>query len=71
MLDRKYLAQIKAEDAAEKEYGQDFYSLPEELQAKLYGEALRDVDETAMNAALSRAEELQETRPSNPTTGQR
>jgi hypothetical protein len=67
-LDRKYLAQIKAEDAAEKEYGQEFYSLPEELQAKLYGEALRDMDEGMMDAALSRAEE---TRPSNPTTGQR
>jgi hypothetical protein len=38
--DRKYNAQLVAEDLAEKKFGKDFYDLDQKLQNDLYGEAL-------------------------------
>ena len=38
--DRKYNAQLVAEDLAEKRFGKEFYDLSQEQQIDLYGEAL-------------------------------
>ena len=38
--DRKYNAQLVAEDLAEKRFGKDFYDLDQKQQTDLYGEAL-------------------------------
>ena len=42
--DRKYNAQLVAEDLAEKKFGKDFYDLDQKQQMDLYGEALDGIN---------------------------
>ena len=43
--DRKYNAQLVAEDLAEKKFGKEFYDLDQKQQIDLYGEALEGLSE--------------------------
>jgi len=43
--DRKYNAQLVADDLAEKKFGKDFYDLDQRQQMDLYGEALDGLDD--------------------------
>ena len=43
--DRKYNAQLVADDLAEKKFGKDFYDLDQKQQMDLYGEALDGLSE--------------------------
>ena len=44
--DRKYDAQLVADDLAEKKFGKDFYDLDQKQQMDLYGEALDGLDDS-------------------------
>ena len=44
--DRKYNAQMVAEDLAEKRFGKDFYDLDQKQQTDLYGEALDGISDS-------------------------
>ena len=44
--DRKYNAQLVADDLAEKKFGKDFYDLDQKQQMDLYGEALDGLDDS-------------------------
>jgi len=44
--DRKYDAQLVADDLAEKRFGKDFYDLDQKQQMDLYGEALDGLDDS-------------------------
>ena len=43
--DRKYNAQLVAEDLADKRFGKDFYDLDQKQQSDIYGEALDGLDD--------------------------
>ena len=43
--DRKYNAQLVAEDLAEKKFGKEFYDLDQRQQIDLYDEALKGLSE--------------------------
>ena len=53
--DRKYNAQLVAEDLAEKRFGKDFYDLDQKQQTDIYGEALDGLDDTDKFAQGGRA----------------
>ena len=46
--DRKYDAQLVADDLAEKKFGKDFYDLDQKQQMDLYGEALDGLDNSRL-----------------------
>ena len=53
--DRKYNAQMVAEDLAEKKFNKDFYDLDQKQQMDLYGEALDGLDDSDKFAQGGRA----------------
>ena len=53
--DRKYNAQMVAEDLAEKKFGKEFYDLDQKQQMDLYGEALDGLDDSDKFAQGGRA----------------
>jgi len=53
--DRKYNAQLVADDLAEKRFGKDFYDLDQKQQTDLYGEALDGLDDSDKFAQGGRA----------------
>ena len=53
--DRKYNAQLVADDLAEKKFGKDFYDLDQKQQMDLYGEALDGLDDSDKFAQGGRA----------------
>ena len=53
--DRKYNAQMVAEDLAEKKFNKDFYDLDQRQQMDLYGEALDGLDDSDKFAQGGRA----------------
>ena len=53
--DRKYNAQLVADDLAEKRFGKDFYDLDQKQQTDIYGEALDGLDDTDKFAQGGRA----------------
>ena len=53
--DRKYNAQLVADDLAEKKFGKDFYDLDQRQQMDLYGEALDGLDDSKKFAQGGRA----------------
>ena len=53
--DRKYNAQMVAEDLAEKKFNKDFYDLDQKQQMDLYGEALDGLDDSNNFAQGGRA----------------
>ena len=53
--DRKYNAQLVADDLAEKKFGKDFYDLDQKQQMDLYGEALDGLDNSDKFAQGGRA----------------
>ena len=53
--DRKYNAQLVAEDLAEKKFNKDFYDLDQKQQMDLYGEALDGLDDSDKFAQGGRA----------------
>jgi hypothetical protein len=53
--DRKYNAQMVAEDLAEKRFGKDFYDLDQKQQTDIYGEALDGLDDSDKFAQGGRA----------------
>ena len=56
MSDYKYEMQLLAEQAAEDQFGKDFYSLASEQQDKLYREAMDDWHDNKVSQAESRGE---------------
>ena len=53
--DRKYNAQLVAEDLAEKKFNKDFYDLDQKQQIDIYGEALDGLDDSNKFAQGGRA----------------
>jgi len=53
--DRKYNAQLVADDLAEKKFNKDFYDLDNKQQTDIYGEALDGLDDTDKFAQGGRA----------------
>ena len=53
--DRKYNAQLVAEDLAEKKFNKDFYDLDQKQQIDIYGEALDGLDDSDKFAQGGRA----------------
>ena len=53
--DRKYNAQLVAEDLADKKFGKEFYDLDQKQQMDLYGEALDGLDDSDKFAQGGRA----------------
>jgi hypothetical protein len=53
--DRKYNAQLVAEDLAEKRFNKDFYDLDQKQQTDIYGEALDGLDDSDKFAQGGRA----------------
>ena len=53
--DRKYNAQMVAEDLAEKKFGKEFYDLDQKQQTDIYGEALDGLDDSDKFAQGGRA----------------
>ena len=53
-------AQLHAEEAAEKEFGKDFYDLPEATRTRLYSEALELCAEKAVAQAEWRRDQGRE-----------
>jgi len=52
--DRKYNAQLVADDLAEKKFGKDFYDLDQKQQMDLYGEALDGLSEDFAQGGIAR-----------------
>jgi len=52
--DRKYNAQLVAEDLADKKFGKDFYDLDQKQQMDLYGEALDGLSEDFAQGGIAR-----------------
>ena len=49
--DYKYAAQMEAEEIAEREYGKDFYDLPDNLKSKIYQRGMEVYVEGMLDAA--------------------
>jgi hypothetical protein len=60
MRDRKYEAQLRAEEIASETWGCEFYDLPQDTQYQVYTQALRDVDERRLEAADLRRKQEKE-----------
>lgn len=83
MGDYKYEMQLRAEQAAEDEYGKDFYDLPSDKQDKLFNqasvdyaedvharaEALRDAREDALERSQDFLHELMQEKDRQECTG--
>lgn len=57
MSDYKYEAQLLAEQKAEELYDKDFYSLPSDIQDRLYRGAMEDWTEQQYAAAEARQDD--------------
>ena len=59
--DYKYAMQMRAEEAAETEFGRDYFDLPESVRDRLYNKASQDyVDDMAQAADLANDRERED-----------